>query len=73
MISPSSALDDVVAQDICNLDRMVNLHSSVHSGATVLLKVLVQGSREQGDETAKWGMFSLMHGLVLIVLVQPVY
>lgn len=34
------ALDDVVAQDICNLDRMVNLHSSVHSGATVLLKVL---------------------------------
>jgi hypothetical protein len=36
------ALDDVVAQDVCNLDRMVNLHSSVHGRATVLLKVLAR-------------------------------
>lgn len=41
--------------------------------ANILRHNIVQGSREQGDETAKWGMFSLMHGLVLTVLVQPVY
>lgn len=33
-------LDDVVAQDVRNLNRMVDLHSGIDSWATVLFKVL---------------------------------
>lgn len=36
------ALNDVVAQDVRNLDRIVNLHSSVDGRATVLLKVVAR-------------------------------
>lgn len=46
--------------------------------ANILRHNIVQGSREQGDEAAKWGMCFMnlaipLHGLVVIVLVQSVY
>jgi hypothetical protein len=34
------ALNDVVAQDVRNLDRMVDLHASVDGRAAILFKVL---------------------------------
>lgn len=36
------ALDDVVAQDVRNLDRMVDLHSGIDGRATVLFEVLAR-------------------------------
>ena len=35
-------LDDVVAQDVRNLDRMVDLHSGIDGRATVLFEVLAR-------------------------------
>lgn len=43
-------LDDVVAQDVRNLDRMVDLHSGIDGRATVLFKVLARFlARSQED------------------------
>lgn len=36
----SGTLDNVVAQDICNFNRMVDLHAGINSRATVLVEVL---------------------------------
>lgn len=44
------ALDDVVTQDVRNLDRVVDLHSSVDGRATVLLKVLARFLARSGED-----------------------